>query len=288
MSKTVLIVYAHPDGASLNGALKDVAIEQLRELGHRVLVSDLYAMNWKAAFDGRDFLDRQDAARLSLVAESGHAYATGTQTPDVAAEQEKLAAADAVVFQFPLWWFSPPAILKGWVERVFAYGLAYGYRGAGNAHRYGEGGFAGKRALLSTTVGGPANDYAPRGINGPLDDLLFPVTHGTLFFAGMDVLPTHALYNVGRLQAEAAEAAFAHWRARLRGLFSDAPIAFRRQNAGDYPDRQVLRDGVAVGLTGFAAHVAPPAGGAAGVTERAPTPRDLEPDLGRRAVGSPG
>lgn len=258
MSKTVLIVHAHPDPASLNGALKDVAVERLGELGHRVLLSDLYATGWKAAFDGHDFLDRRDARRLNFVAESGHAYASGTQTPDVAAEQEKLAAADAVIFQFPFWWFGLPAILKGWVDRVFAYGLAYGYRGAGNAHRYGEGGFAGKRALLSTTVGGPAIDYSPRGINGPLDDLLFPVTHGMLFFAGMTVLPTHAIYDVGRLGAADAAAAFRHWRARLERLFSDEPVAFRRQNAGDYPDRHVLGEGVAPGLTGFAAHVASP------------------------------
>ncbi len=262
MTKTVLIVYAHPDPASLNGAFRDVAVEQLRELGHRVLLSDLYAMGWKAAFDGHDFLDRRDVARLALVAESGHAYTSGTQTPDVAAEQEKLAAADAVIFQFPFWWFSVPAIMKGWVDRVFAFGLAYGFRGAGNTYRYGEGGLAGKRALLSTTVGGPAIDYSPRGINGPLDDLLFPITHGTLFFAGMAVLPTHAIYDVGRLGPDAAAAAFLHWRARLRCLFSDEPIAFRRQNAGDYPDRHVLGSSVLPGLTGFAAHVASPEEGA--------------------------
>lgn len=258
MSKTVLIVHAHPERMSLNGTLKDVAVEQLRELGHRVLLSDLYAMGWKAVFDGHDFLDRQDPARLAFIAESGHAYASGTQTRDVAAEQEKLAAADAVIFQFPLWWFSLPAILKGWVDRVFAYGLAYGYRAAGNRYRYGEGGLAGKRALLSTTVGGPAIEYSPRGINGPLDDLLFPITHGTLFFAGMAVLPTHAIYGVGRLGADAAAAAFLRWRARLSHLFSDQPIAFRRQNAGDYPDRQVLGEGVVPDLTGLRAHIASP------------------------------
>jgi putative NADPH-quinone reductase len=50
------------------------------------------------------------------------------------------------------------------------------------------GALQGKRAVLSVTVGGPAEDYAPRGINGPLEQLLFPITHGTLFFPGMDVL----------------------------------------------------------------------------------------------------
>jgi NAD(P)H dehydrogenase (quinone) len=258
MGKTVLIVHAHPEPASLNSALKNIAVAELRALGHRVLLSDLYAMSWKPVFDEHDFLTRRDQRRLSFVEESGHAFATGTQTPDVLAEQEKLLAADAVIFQFPLWWFSMPAILKGWVDRVFAHGLAYGYRGAGNIHRYGEGGFAGTRALLSTTVGGPAIDYWSRGINGPLDDLLFPITHGTLFFAGMTVLSTHALYDVGKLDPAGAGVAFEHWRTRLRRLFDEAPIAFRSQNGGDYPDRHVLHESVAAELTGFAAHVAPP------------------------------
>jgi putative NADPH-quinone reductase len=152
-------------------------------------------LGWKAVYDEHDFPDRLDRERLSFVAESGHAFGTGTQPDDVRAEQAKLLAADAVVFQFPLWWFGMPAIMKGWIERLFAFGLAYGWRGAGNRYRYGEGGLAGKRASLSVTAGGPAADYGPRGINGPLDDLLFPITHGTLFFAGMEVLPTYAVYG---------------------------------------------------------------------------------------------
>jgi NAD(P)H dehydrogenase (quinone) len=68
------------------------------------------------------------------------------------------------------------------------------------------------------------------------------------------------MYDVGRSGADDATAAFLHWRARLRGLFSDAPIAFRRQNGGDYPDRHVLDSSVAPGLTGFAAHIVLPGG----------------------------
>lgn len=172
------------------------------------------------------------------------------------AEQHKLLAADAVVFQFPLWWFGFPAILKGWVDRVFAYGFAYGYRGAGNRYRYGDGALAGKRAMLSVTVGGPAEDYGPRGINGPLEHLLFPITHGTLFFAGMDALPTLAVYDAGGLHEAGVVAAKAALAQRMIRLFRDAPIAYRRQNAGAYPDRHTLAPEVAPGLTGIPAHIA--------------------------------
>jgi NAD(P)H dehydrogenase (quinone) len=104
-------------------------------------------------------------------------------------------------------------------------------------------------------VGGPAQDYSPRGINGPLDQLLFPITHGTLFFAGMEVLPTFAVYGATRMHAESVESAKQAWRSRVSRLFEDAPIPFRRQNGGDYPDGHVLADDVAVGESGLLAHV---------------------------------
>lgn len=252
----ILLVHAQPEPTSVTRRLVESAADVLTRQGHQVVQSDLYAMRWKAVFDADDFPERADTSRLSFIEESRHAYAGGRQTADVEDEQRKLRAADAVILHFPLWWFGMPAIMKGWVDRVWAYGLAYGYRGAGNAYRYGEGGFAGKRALLSVAVGGPAIDYSPRGINGPLEQLLFPITHGTLFFPGMQVLPTFAVYGAAALDAAAMAEADAAWRGRVARLFEDAPIAFRPQNGGDYPDRHVLADHVAPNQAGLIAHIA--------------------------------
>ncbi|MBD2871929.1 NAD(P)H-dependent oxidoreductase [Paenibacillus arenilitoris] len=256
MSKKVLIVYAHPEPTSLTSQFVETTVQTLQEQGHEVMLSDLYGMHWKAVFDERDFPARANPDRLSFVIESGHAYSTGQQTADVTSEQQKLLTADALIFHFPLWWFSMPAILKGWVDRVFAYGLAYGYKDEGNRYRYGDGGLKGKRAMLSVAVGGPEIDYSPRGINGPLEQLLFPITHGTLYFSGMDVLPTHAVYGTGRITAADVDAAKVAWRSRLEHLFEEEPIPFRCQNGGDYPDRHVLGNHVAVGQTGLLAHIA--------------------------------
>lgn len=264
-SKNVLLVHAQPEPTSLTHRLVEIASDVLARQGHQVVQSDLYAMGWKAVFDERDFPARARRDRLSFIEESGHAFANGCQTADVEQEQRKLLAADAVILLFPLWWFGMPAIMKGWIDRVWAYGLAYGYRGAGNAHRYGEGGLAGKRALLAVSAGGPAIDYSPRGINGPLEQLLFPITHGTLFFPGMQVLPTFAVYGAAGIDAGGVAEATRAWRQRLRRLFEDAPIPFRAQNGGDYPDRHVLAEHVAPGRTGLMAHIddaAPPVAGA--------------------------
>ena len=258
MSKKVLLVHAHPEPASVSSQLLAVARVTLEAQGQEVMLSDLYAMKWKAVFDEHDFPHRLDPARLSFIAESGHAYSNGKQTPDVQLEQEKLLAADAVIFQFPLWWFGMPAIMKGWFDRVFAYGLGYGYRNAGNQYRYGEGGLQGKRAMLSVVVGGPEEDYSARGINGPLDQLLFPTTHGTLFFAGMEVLPTSAVYGAARMTDEGMEQAIAKLQSRIQQLFTARPIPFRPQNGGAYPDGHVLAEHVVPGILGIDAHVEEP------------------------------
>lgn len=256
----VLLVYAHPEPRSLNGSLKDFSVGHLENAGHAVRVSDLYAMNWKASLDADDSTGRQPGARFDPSLDSKHAFANGLQSEDIALEQEKMRWADTVILQFPLWWFSMPAILKGWVERVYAYGFGYGVGEHSDARwgdRYGEGTMAGKRAMLLVTAGGWEPHYGPRGINGPIDDLLFPIQHGILYYPGFDVLPPFVVYRTGRMD----EARFADIRdalgRRLDDLWKTDPIPFHPQNAGAYdiPDC-TLRPDIAPGVSGFAAHIA--------------------------------
>jgi NAD(P)H dehydrogenase (quinone) len=175
----VLLVFAHPEPRSLAASLRDVAIRELEAEGHEVRVSDLYAMRWKSEVGRPDFPSLAPDARLKVAAASGQAFAAQALTEDVRVEQEKLLWADALILQFPLWWYSMPAILKGWVDRVYAYGFAYGVGEHSDTHwgdRFGEGTFAGRRAMLIVTTGGWKEHYSARGINGPIDDLLFPMS----------------------------------------------------------------------------------------------------------------
>jgi NAD(P)H dehydrogenase (quinone) len=255
----VLIVYAHPEPRSLNGSLKDFAVRRLQAAGHEVQVSDLYAMNWKAVLDASDSLDRDPEARFDPSLDSKRAYAAGRQSSDIAAEQEKLRWADTLILQFPLWWFSMPAILKGWVERVYAYGLAYGVGEHSDARwgdRYGEGNLAGKRAMLVVTTGGWESHYSARGINGPIDDLLFPIHHGVLHYPGFDVLPPYLVYRTSRVDAQRYAQIERELGERLDNLQTSAPIPFRRQNGGDYDiPALTLREEIEPDVRGFAAHL---------------------------------
>jgi NAD(P)H dehydrogenase (quinone) len=255
----ILYVYAHPEPTSLNGSLKNFAVRHLEQAGHQVQVSDLYAMQWKATLDSGDNLDWQEGTPFHASLDSKHAYAAGRQAADIAAEQEKLRWADTVIFQFPLWWFSMPAILKGWFERVYAYGFGYGVGEHSSSHwgdRYGEGNLAGKRAMLVVTTGGWASHYDGRGVNGPMEDLLFPIQHGMLFYPGFEVLPPFLLYRSSRVDEAAYVAACSELGQRLDTLESTTPIPYRRQNAGDYEiPALTLRPDIAEGQTGFAAHL---------------------------------
>jgi NAD(P)H dehydrogenase (quinone) len=259
----VLIVYAHPEPTSLNGSLKDFSVNRLAAAGHDVQVSDLYAMNWKAIVDADDSQDPPVGDYFNASLDSKHAFAHGRQREDIATEQDKLRWADAVILQFPLWWFSMPAILKGWVERVYACGFAYGVGEHSDArwgNRYGEGAMAGKRAMLMVTMGGWDSHYAPRGINGPMEDLLFPIHHGVLHYPGFEVLPPFLVYRTSRVdEVRFAEACEALGR-RLDDLFITQPIAYRRQNGGDYEiPALTLRPEIAPEEVGFGVHVNPSA-----------------------------
>ncbi|WP_199431935.1 NAD(P)H-dependent oxidoreductase [Qaidamihabitans albus] len=253
----VLWVFAHPEQCSLSGALKDEGVRALQESGHQVTVSDLYAMKWNPVVEPADF-GHDPGTRLLVGPVAKQAYAAGELSADIRVEQDKLGWADTLVLQFPLWWLGMPAILKGWVDRVFVNGFAFGVTDpeSGRTLRYGDGGLAGKRGMVVTTIGARAASFGPRGIHGDLDSILFPVHHGLFWYSGMSVAPAFAMYGADRAtDADYANAA-AGLRDRLAALSDAEPIAFRRQDGGDYDDDLVLRPHVAPGHAGIGAHYA--------------------------------
>ncbi|MED4886573.1 NAD(P)H-dependent oxidoreductase [Lysinibacillus fusiformis] len=176
------MVYAHPEPKSFNGALKDLAISELTALGHQVKVSDLYEMNFKAVADSNDFIKRENNDFLKYAVEQKNAVKTNSFSKDIQEEQEKLVWADFVIFQFPLWWYSVPAILKGWFDRVFASGFVYA-----RDMRYDTGGLKGRKAMLSITTGSPKEAYTPYGMDGDINEkILYHINHGMLYFAGLE------------------------------------------------------------------------------------------------------
>jgi len=216
-----LFVFAHPEPRSFNGALRDAALAALTDAGHVVRQSDLYAQGFEAVAGAGDFTARADpSAPLDYPGEQRAAWEAGRLVPDIRAEQDKIDWADLVVLQFPLWWYSMPAILKGWCERVFALGYAYG---AGRM--FDRGGLAGKRAMVSCTTAGREASYGPTGWHGAIEDVLFPV-HNGLHFVGFDILPPMISYAVNRCPDDTRQGYLAEFRARLLVAAETPPLHF--------------------------------------------------------------
>src|SRR5581483_10976850 len=93
--------------------------------GWSTTFSDLYALGFDPAEGAAHYRPRLDSARFDAQAEQRHASEHGTLPSFVQEELERLDRADLLVLQYPMWWHLPPAMLKGWFDRVFPYGAGY-------------------------------------------------------------------------------------------------------------------------------------------------------------------
>ncbi|WP_135458524.1 NAD(P)H-dependent oxidoreductase [Mycobacterium sp. DL99] len=253
---TALWLYAHPRRGSLNERLFRAGTEAL-SARHEVMISDLHAQEFDPVLSDRDLGER--AAKPGNIVElAGEAYSRGQLPADVREEQAKLAAAELLIVQFPLWWYGPPAILKGWFDRVLTNGFAYGDLDPelGVPRRYGDGGLIGRRALIVVTAGEDARSIGPRGISGDLESLLFPLIHGTLWYVGIETLDLHVIHDADGLEAAAVDLEFQRLQDRLRTIDTEPVRRFRRLRDGDYQETRALRGDLLPGRTDLGIHLA--------------------------------
>ncbi|XP_057707173.1 NAD(P)H dehydrogenase [quinone] 1 isoform X2 [Corythoichthys intestinalis] len=188
--KKVLIVYAHQSAGSFNAAVRDVAIKELSEQGYQVIVSDLYAMNFKANATRDDIIgDLKNPDLFQYGEETMHAWNDGRLSDDIMAEQRKVEEAELVIFQFPMYWFSVPAIMKGWMDRVLTQGFAFSLK----------------------------NMY---------DNGIFK--NGTLHFCGFQVLAPQIFWNPAHRPIVDRTAMLEKWSARLKGLIAEKSLTYAK------------------------------------------------------------
>ena len=217
----VFIVHAHPEPASFNAALTARAREVLTQADHTVEISDLYAMSFNPVYGRHNMATVKDGTYFKPQQEERHASQVDGFAPDIRAEIEKLEWCHVLILQFPLWWFGLPAILKGWVDRVFVMGRVYG-----GGKWYDHGAFGGKRAMLALTTGGPASIYSADGLNGDIEAILYPINHGILRFTGFDVLPPFIAWSAAHAGNAGRRAYLSAYAERLDSLTTTTPIAY--------------------------------------------------------------
>jgi NAD(P)H dehydrogenase (quinone) len=212
----VHIVHAHPEPLSFSASMFRVAGEVLRSAGHFVQDSDLYAMNFDPVASSDDFSKRADSGYLVYALEQRHGFKHGGLAVGIKTEIEKLLAADLLILNFPIFWFSAPAILKGWIDRVLLSGLCYGGK-----RFYDRGGLAGKKAWITATLGGRPHMFGDNAVHGQLNDMLRHLLRGTLAYVGFDVLEPFYAYHVPYISTEA--------RSKLLEEFREALITIEKR-----------------------------------------------------------
>jgi len=160
-----LVVLAHPRQPSFTRAVCDTYIGAVQALGHSVVLRDLYEMNFNP---------------LASVEEAS-TKPSSPPVPEVQVEMDHLLATDVVTFIAPVWWIAPPAIMKGWLDRVL--------RGGGFAYGYGpngpRGSLVGKKGLVFTSSGSTEAEFLS---SGKLDAIRTMWGAGTVEFCGITLL----------------------------------------------------------------------------------------------------
>jgi NAD(P)H dehydrogenase (quinone) len=220
---TILSVYAHHEPSSLTSALKNTAVSVLLSQGHTVLESDLYASGFAAKAEKYDFTTTA-GGHFNYMLEQRHAKETNMGfAPDIVAEIEKLAQADIVIFHTPLWWFSVPAVLKGWFDRVLAMGVAWD-----GGKIYENGMMRGKQAMVCVVAGGPDEYYRPDGKHkATINQILHPIHHGTLAFCGFDVIEPFSVLNSLGKSPQQLEQVIKDYQFKIEHL-ADSPAFFSK------------------------------------------------------------
>jgi NAD(P)H dehydrogenase (quinone) len=138
-----LVVVAHPAEDSFTMALTRIYAAELERLGHTQHTVDLYRMGFNPILTDHELALSATAHRVEA---------------DVARAQDDIRAADVLCVVYPLWWLAMPAMMKGYIDRVFARGFAYELH---NGSVYGL--LSGKKAVLITLSGAPLPMLAKNG-----------------------------------------------------------------------------------------------------------------------------
>lgn len=167
----ILVLFAHPDQHSFNYAIFDQLKTSLSEAGHELVIQNLYELNFSCITTLED-----------LTVNKG-----GNINPDVIAQQQLIQDAQGLLFIYPVWWYGPPAILKGWIERTLTLNFAFEIQPEGDSQRV-LGLLHDKKAFIVETTANDQQGLADISYQSP--------TPKVLTFCGIDKQILHTLYAV--------------------------------------------------------------------------------------------
>ncbi|MBN3765842.1 NAD(P)H-dependent oxidoreductase [Burkholderia sp. Ac-20365] len=228
--RKVHVVHAHPEPRSFCTAMAHEAQRRLTLRGDVVTFSDLYALDFDPVVRASDFSERANSDYLVYALEQRHALEHDAVAPDIQREVDALLSSDILMLVFPLYWFSVPAIVKGWIDRCFLSGALYGGK-----RIYARGGMAGKRAVIGVTLGGREHMFGEQGIHGELArGMLRHLLQGTLGYVGYEVLEPFFAWHVPYCSPEERADMMLRWGDFVERL--DAQPSLTMPRLEDYDD----------------------------------------------------
>ncbi|WP_026997605.1 NAD(P)H-dependent oxidoreductase [Flectobacillus major] len=187
-----LIIYAHPNDGSLNHHLMQTVVDSLQSNNHDIEIRDLYQLHFSPVLS----LEDMNGQRMGKVAD------------DVKLEQDYILWADHITFIYPIWWTGMPAIMKGFIDRVFSYGFAYRY-----VQGVQKGLLTGKRTTIINTHGKSHAEYESIGMNKALS---LTSDKGIFTYCGFEIEQHFFFDKADRANAETIAA----WSAQIESLYA--------------------------------------------------------------------
>ncbi|MGG1921245.1 NAD(P)H-dependent oxidoreductase [Chryseobacterium sp.] len=188
-----LIIYAHPNENSLNHHLLNTVVETLQFRNEEVVVRDLYTID----FDPVLSLDDMQGQRMGKVSD------------DVKTEQEYISWAEQITFIYPIWWTGLPAIMKGYIDRVFSYGFAYRYD-----QGIQKGLLKGKKTVIINTHGKSHEEYEKTGMDKALT---LTSDNGIFIYSGLEIIRHLFFDKADKASPENLEI----WKGQIKNLYSE-------------------------------------------------------------------
>lgn len=188
-----LIIYAHPNSGSLNHQFMQTVVESLQAKTQKIKVRDLYQLNFNPVLS----LEDMKGQRLGKV------------DNDVHLEQESISWADQITFIYPIWWTGMPAIMKGYIDRVFSYGFAYSYD-----QGIQKGLLTGKKITVINTHGKSLAEYEDIGMDKALS---LTSDKGIFTYCGLEI-NQHFFFD----KADKADAATIDgWKQQIKANYQE-------------------------------------------------------------------
>jgi len=188
-----LILYCHPNPGSFNHAILESLEAELKKK-HEVVLRDLYAMGFDPVLKQTDF----------------EAQAKGSAPADVAEERKHVVWAELIVLVAPVWWAGFPALLKGYIDRVFAQGFAFEFTPLGP-----KGLLGGKKVLIIQTTASPESMFDHSGLRKSLDMIL---EDATFKFCGLEVAGHKYFFGVPTVSDKDRKAMLKEVKALVKAL----------------------------------------------------------------------